>query len=159
MNDRTSHLRVVGERASETRPEAIPPRQRRCRAGHHDFPLDRWMPPSPVPRGVAVMFASEGRYKLVELCSACEAVTGVTYTHPGGGFDGYLRRHIVYGSEWVRMAQDVPRGKALMRDTLYAEGRKQMQAFIGQAITALAEGDREPEPSRPPVAPVQFSGA
>lgn len=157
MNRRRLH--VAGDEASETRPEAIPSKQVRCRAGHHKFPLDEWEPPDPVPAGVIVMFASEGRYKLMEPCRACWAVTGVTYTHPGGGVDGYLKRHIVYGSEWVRMAQGAPRGKGLMRDTLYARGQAQLQVFIGRAITTLAEDDREPGPARPPVAPVQFRGA
>jgi hypothetical protein len=165
MNDRRDGrgrggLQVVGrEAASETRPEAIPSKQIRCRAGHPRFPMDAWEPPAPIPAGVIVMFASEGRYKLMEPCQACWAVTGVTYTHPGGGIDGYLRRQLVYGGEWVRMAQGTPRGKGLMRDTLYARGREQLQAFIGKAITDLADEDREAEPGRPPAAPVRFKGA
>jgi hypothetical protein len=154
---RRDSLRVVGrEQASETRPEAIPIKQVRCRAGHHRFPLDEWEPPGPVPAGVSVMFASEGRYKLVEPCRACQAVTGVTYTHPGGQVDGHLRRQIIYGDEWVRMAQGTPRGKRVMRGEMYDRGQAQMQAFIGAAVTALADGARGPEPGRPPVTPVQF---
>jgi hypothetical protein len=143
MNNR--RLRLASDLASETRPEAIPAIQRRCRAGHHDFPMDHWLPPAPVPRGVTVMFASEGRYKLVELCSACQAVTGVTYTHPGGAVDGHLRRQIVYSSEWVKLAQGVPRSKGLIRETLYADGREQLEAFIGRAITTLTAEYDEPE--------------
>lgn len=141
-------LRAVGEQASE----ALPPRQVRCRAGRHHFPLDDWLPPAPVPAGVSVHFASEGRYKLVERCLACKAVTGVTYTHPGGEVDGFLRRQLVYDGDWVKLAQGVPRGRAAMRDVAWTRGREQMAAFIGQAVTTLLEDDREPV--RPPVPPV-----
>lgn len=153
MNAR--RLRVAGP-AEGMHPEDIPTKQIRCRAGHHRFALDEWEPPAPIPRGVSVMFASEGRYKLMEPCLACMAVTGVTYTHPGGAVDGSLKRSIVYGTNWVRLPADQPRGRRLMRGVQYRRGEAQLRAFMGQAITSLADEDRES--SVPPVAPVRLRG-
>jgi hypothetical protein len=54
------------------------------------------------------------------------------------------------------MAQGTPRGKGLMRDSLFAAGRKQLEDYIGRAVTSLTAEAAEPEPSRPSVAPVTF---
>lgn len=151
MNDR--RLRLAGP-AEGMHPEDIPTKQIRCRAGHHRFALDEWEPPAPIPRGVSVMFASEGRYKLMEPCLACMAVTGVTYTHPGGAVDGSLKRSIVYGQNWVRLPAGEPRGRRLMRGVQYRRGETQLRAFMGRALTDLAEEYAEPE--RPSVTPVTF---
>jgi hypothetical protein len=153
MNDR--RLSVVGGTEGND-PGDIPIKQVRCRAGHHKFALDDWEPPSEIPRGVSVMFASEGRYKMMEPCLACMAATRVTYTHPGGGVDGFLKSGIVYGQNWVRMPMSQPRGSRVMRDERCRRGQAQLTAFMGRAITGLTD---EAEPERPPVAPVQFRGA
>jgi hypothetical protein len=120
--------------------------------------MDDWEPPAAIPRGVSVMFASEGRYKLMEPCLVCMAATRVTYTHPGGEVDGFLKSGIVYGSNWVRMAMSQPRGRRVMRDERCRRGKNQLQDFIGRAITDLADEVQVPEPARSPVAPVRFRG-
>jgi hypothetical protein len=127
-NPTASHLKAVAEAPQEV--GSIPARQLRCRAGHHHFALDDWLPgEEEIPRGVTVMPASDGRLKLIEPCLDCLAVTGVTYTHPGGIFDGYLRRQIQYGPEWVRLGR----------------------------VTTLVDDDEEA--GRPSVAPALFRGA
>lgn len=151
-------LSVIEPGREAVDPGGIPGKQIRCRAGHHRFAMDDWEPPAEIPRGVSVMFASEGRYKLLEPCLACLAATRVTYTHPGGGIDGYLKSSIVYGQNWVRMAMDQPRGRRVMRDERYRRGKAQLAGFIGRAVTDLADEAREPEPARSPVAPVRFRG-
>jgi hypothetical protein len=150
---RAGNLRAVEPGQQAVNAGSIPAKQLRCRSGHHPFPLDAWEPPAPIPAGVSVMFASEGRYKLMEPCPVCWAATRVTYTHPGGGVDGYLKSSIVYGTNWVRMAMDQPRGRRVMRDEKIRRGQDQMAAFIGSAVTSLADEAREPEPARrvPPV--------
>jgi hypothetical protein len=151
---KTAHLKAVPETPTEV--GSIPARQLRCRAGHHNFPLDRWLPgEEPIPRGVTVMPASEGRLKLVEPCGDCLAVTGVTYTHPGGIFDGYLPRHIQYGTDWVRLDRDVPRSRRVMRDARYSAANAQIRELLGR-VTTLVEDD--PRSGRAP-APVVFQGA
>lgn len=150
-NPKAAHLKAVAETPQEV--GSIPARQLRCRAGHHEFALDRWLPgEEPIPRGVTVMPASEGRLKLMEPCTACLAVTGVTYTHPGGIFDGYLPRHIQYGAEWVRLDQDVPRSRRVMRDARYSAASGQIKTLLGQVTTLVGD-----EPARP--AAVRFRGA
>lgn len=164
MNARTTRRRrdslrsvELGEHVAD--PSGIPIKQIRCRAGHHRFALDDWEPPDPIPgRGVTVMFASEGRYKLLEPCLACMAATRVTYTHPGGGIDGFLKSGIVYGKNWRKMAMDAPRGRRVMRDERCRRGQAQLTAFIGSAITSLADEAREGEPDRPGVPPVILRG-
>jgi hypothetical protein len=150
---REANLRAVEPGQQVLDPSAIPVRQLRCRSGHHRFALDDWEPPAEIPRGVSVMFASEGRYKMLEPCLACLAATRVTYTHPGGGIDGYLKSGIIYGTNWVRMAMDRPRGRRVMRDEKVRRGRRQLDAFIGSAVTSLADEAREPGPV-PRVPPV-----
>jgi hypothetical protein len=141
---RQGSLHAVEPGTEAVNPGSIPTRQIRCRAGHHDFALDDWEPPAEIPRGVTVMFASEGRYKLLEPCLKCMAATRVTYTHPGGGIDGYLKSTITYGQNWVRMAMDQPRGRRVMRDERCRRGKTQLDAFIGAAITGLTEEAVEP---------------
>lgn len=119
---RAGNLRAVEPGQQAVNAGSIPAKQLRCRSGHHPFPLDAWEPPAPIPAGVSVMFASEGRYKLMEPCPVCWAATRVTYTHPGGGVDGYLKSSIVYGTNWVRMAMDQPRGRRVMRDEKIRRG-------------------------------------
>jgi hypothetical protein len=153
-NPKATHLKAVADTPAEV--GSIPARQLRCRAGHHDFALDRWLPgEEPIPRGVTVMPASEGRLKLVEPCTACLAVTGVTYTHPGGIFDGYLPRHIQYGAEWVRLDRDVPRSRRVMRDARYSAANAQIRELLGRVTTLVEDQDRGP---RRPVS-VRFQGA
>jgi hypothetical protein len=160
MNDRKvrGNLRAVEPGRAVIDPSGIPARQIRCRAGHHQFALDDWEPPGAVPPGVSVMFASEGRYKLMEPCRVCMAATRVTYTHPGGGIDGFLKSGILYGPAWVPMSAGQPRGRRAMRDEKLRRGRSQMSSFIGRAVTSLTAEDREPADQRPPVAPVRFRG-
>jgi hypothetical protein len=162
MNTRRSrrrerNLHVIEPGREATDPGSIPVKQIRCRAGHHQFALDSWEPPAAIPSGVSVMFASEGRYKLMEPCPVCWAATRVTYTHPGGGIDGYLKSTIVYGTNWVRMAMGQPRGRRVMRDEKVRRGKDQLAAFIGSAVTSLADEAREPEPART-VPPTRFQG-
>lgn len=164
MNARTTrrhreNLRAVEPGEHVIDPAGIPIKQIRCRAGHHKFALDDWEPPAEIPRGVTVMFASEGRYKLLEPCLTCMAATRVTYTHPGGGIDGFLKSSITYGKNWQKMAMDAPRGRRVMRDERCRRGKKQLDAFIGAAITDLADDAREPEPeTRRGVPPVILRG-
>jgi hypothetical protein len=140
---RAPHLKAVAGLSAEV--GAIPARQLRCRAGHHNFPLDRWLPgEEPIPRGVTVMPASEGRLKLIEPCGDCLSVTGVTYTHPGGIFDGYLPRHIQYGANWVRLDRDVPRSRRVMRNARYEAANEQIRELLGR-VTTLVDDDGEPE--------------
>jgi hypothetical protein len=149
---KASHLKAVAEMPMEV--GSIPARQLRCRAGHHSFALDRWLPAEePIPRGVTVMPASEGRLKLMEPCTDCLAVTGVTYTHPGGIFDGYLRRQIQYGAEWVRLDRDVPRSRRVMRDARYSAANAQIRELLGRVTTLVDDGPRRP------VAQPRFQGA
>jgi len=129
----------------------LPARQLRCRGAHHTFALDDWIPgETEIPRGVTVMPATEGRLKLVEPCTSCWAVSGVTYTLPGGVFDPYMPRQLVYGSDWVRMEQHEPRGRRLMRAERYQRGAKQIAALL----TRVTEVDEAPLPApavfRPP---------
>lgn len=134
----------------------IPARQIRCRKGHHAFALDDWIPGEEIPRGVAAMHASEGRYKLVEPCLNCSEVSRVTLTHPGGGIDGYLQSHLVYGPGWYRLPSYIPRGRRAMRDEAYRRGGRQLQALIGRAVTLLEDDD---QPVIRAVQPVRFQGA
>ena len=153
---RAPHLKAVAETPTEV--GSIPARQLRCRAGHHSFALDRWLPgEEPIPRGVTVMPASEGRLKLVEPCTDCLAVTGVTYTHPGGIFDGYLPRHIQYGGSWVKLDRDVPRSRRVMRDARYSAANEQIKELLGR-VTTLVEDDPD-EDAGPRPAAVRFQGA
>jgi hypothetical protein len=138
---RATYLKAVAETPTEV--GSIPARQLRCRAGHHNFPLDRWLPgEEPIPRGVTVMPASEGRLKLVEPCGDCLAVTGVTYTHPGGIFDGYLPRHIQYGGTWVKLDRDVPRSRRVMRDARYQAANEQIRELLGR-VTTLVDDEED----------------
>jgi hypothetical protein len=149
---RAPYLKAVAETPTEV--GSIPARQLRCRAGHHNFPLDRWLPgEEPIPRGVTVLPASEGRLKLVEPCGDCLAVTGVTYTHPGGIFDGYLPRHIQYGGTWVKLDRDVPRSRRVMRDARYQAANEQIKELLGRVTTLV---DDEEDPARVPG--VRFQG-
>jgi hypothetical protein len=158
-NTAAAHLRSVPETAHETPQEvgSIPARQKRCRAGHHRFPLDDWLPgEEPVPRGVSVMPSTEGRLKLVEPCTACQAVTGVTHTHPGGVFDGYLPRQIYYGKSWVKLDRDVPRSRRVMRDSRYQgqAASEQIKELLGRVVTLVDDDD-----TGRPVVPVVFREA
>lgn len=111
------------------------------------------------------MHASEGRLKILEPCSDCSAVIGVTYTHPGGGFDGYLPRHIQYGPEWVRLAMDVPRSRRIMRDARYSSpvAADQIRTQLLSRVTILEEEDERPQRTGPPVIravdPIKFREA
>jgi hypothetical protein len=111
------------------------------------------------------MHASEGRLKIMEPCNDCDAVTGVTYTHPGGVFDGYLPRHIQYGPEWVRLAMDVPRSRRIMRDARYSGpvAAGQIRTELLSRVTTLEEAGERPQRTGPPViravSPVKFKGA
>jgi hypothetical protein len=147
---RAPHLKAVTNTPTEV--GSIPARQLRCRAGHHSFALDRWLPgEEPLPRGITVMPASEGRLKLVEPCTDCLAVTGVTYTHPGGIFDGYLPRHIQYGGGWVKLDRDVPRSRRVMRNARYEAANEQIRELLGR-VTTLVDDDEKPVPG------VRFQG-
>lgn len=128
----------------------LPGRQRRCRGAHHQFALDDWDPPEAIPRGVTVMPADEGRYKFLEPCLKCYAVTRVTRTHPGGRIDGFMRSELRYGAEWVRLDRSVPRGRRKMRDLRYQDGQKLLQSFIGQAVTLLEDDEPPARPTRLP---------
>lgn len=155
---RSPHLKAV-EETPETPAEVggVPVRQLCCRGGHHEFALDKWIPGEPLPRGITVLPASEGRLKILEPCESCRAVTGVTYTHPGGVFDPYLPRQIHYGAEWVRLAMDVPRSRRVMRAARYSS--KVAQAQIREllaGVTTLEEPDDRPASG---VAPAVFKGA
>jgi hypothetical protein len=174
---KNKHLAAVpdDETRSTTDYGNLPLRQRRCRGAHHSFALDDWDPPEAIPRGVTVMPADEGRYKFLEPCMKCMAVTRVTRTHPGGRIDGFMKSEIRYGAEWVRLDRSVPRGRRTMRDLRYQDGQKQLQALIGLAVTLMepdepaarrtppAPGRRRGKPPRPPAAVrppvVRFQGA
>jgi hypothetical protein len=157
-------LRVVqpGER-SVSSPGQLPGKQLRCRSGHHKFALDDWEPETEqIPRTVTVMPATEGRLKLMDPCTACWAVTAVTYTHPGGVFDPWLARQLVYGAEWVRMTQGEPRGRRVMRAEKYERGAKQIAELLTR-VTALDEDVPPPAVFQPPVVravnPARVGGA
>lgn len=152
---RKPHLRAVTETPAEV--GDIPARQLCCRGGHHKFPLDDWIPGEQLPRDITVMPASEGRLKIMEPCRSCRAVTGVTYTHPGGEFDPYLPRQLHYGTDWVRLAMDVPRSRRVMRAARYSSPAAQAQIReLLAGVTTLDEPDTRPV-SR--VAPAVFRGA
>jgi hypothetical protein len=134
---------------------ALPASQVVCRSGHHRFALDDWDPGEEIPRSVTAMHADEGRYKLLEPCLKCWAVTRVTFTHPGGGIDGYLRPVLRYGKEWVKLDADVPRGRRVMRDQKYQRGQGRLKALIGRAVTLTEDAeDAEPSARRPVPRPV-----
>ena len=161
-----NHLAAVPDEDSKSTADYgnLPPRQRRCRGAHHSFALDDWEPPEEIPRGVTTMPADEGRYKILEPCLKCLAVTRVTRTHPGGRIDGFMKSELRYGGTWVRLDRSVPRGRRQMRDLRYQDGQTQLQALIGQAVTLLEEDDlaplRQPAARRlaPPPVP-RFQGA
>lgn len=142
------HLKAVTEEGNAV--GDIPPRQLCCRGGHHRFPLDDWIPGEPLPSGITVLPASEARLKIVELCTSCRAVTGVTYTHPGGVFDPYLPRHLQYGADWVRLAMDVPRSRLVMRAARYSGPRaqEQIRELLGR-VTTLVGDDQESRSGAP----------
>lgn len=150
---RPPHLKAVQEEPAEI--GDIPARQLCCRGGHHKFPMDEWIPGEPLPRDITVLPASEGRLKIMEPCRSCRAVTGVTYTHPGGEFDPYLPRHLQYGPEWVRLAMDVPRSRRVMRAARYSTAAAQTQIReLLAGVTTLEEPDDRPAGR---VAPAQFT--
>jgi hypothetical protein len=89
-----------------TKLSEIPDGQLTCRAGRHDWPLDKLQNGKALPRGLAAVPQNDGCYQMRDTCQRCGKVRVVT-TLPRGIFD--VSADFAYSdpADWVTLADEL----------------------------------------------------
>jgi hypothetical protein len=97
-----------------TKVNDIPDGQLACRAGRHDWPMDRLQVGKPLPRGLEVDPAPGGCYQMTDICQRCGKRRIVT-TLPQGVYDTSADYDYKDPADWVRLGRDLEVTKRELR--------------------------------------------